>query len=57
MIEDHQVSDFGRSEQQRLARMEGLIPKEVPFASESEILVVRGDAEEIPRVAWKRKQT
>ena len=57
-IED-QVSDFGRAEQQRLAalaRMEGLIPTELPLASESKMLVVLGDAaEEILRVAYGRE--
>ena len=55
-IEDNTVSDFGRAEQQRLAslaRMEGLISKEVPMVSEPELLVLRGDAaEEILRVAY-----
>lgn len=55
VIEDHQVSDFGRAEQQRLAalaRMEGLVPKEVPLASEPKLLVLRGcAAEEISQAA------
>lgn len=55
VIEDHQVSDFGRAEQQRLAalaRMEGLIPKEVPLASEPKMVVLRGRAaEEISQAA------
>jgi len=54
-IED-QVSDFGRSEQQRLsalARMEGLCPQEAPLACEPKMLVVRGHAaEEILRAAY-----
>lgn len=58
VIED-QVSDFGRAEQQRLAalaRMDGLIPKEAPLASEPKMLAVRGDAaEEILRVAYGRE--
>lgn len=55
VIEDHQVSDFGRAEQQRLAalaRMEGLIPEEVPLGSKPKMVVVRGHAaEEIPQAA------
>lgn len=55
VIEDHQVSDFGRAEQQRLAalaRMEGLIPKEVSLASEPKMIVFRGRAsEEISQAA------
>lgn len=58
VIEDH-VSDFGRSEQQRLAalaRMEGLIPKEALLASEPKMLVLRGDAaDDIPRAACEHK--
>jgi nucleotide-binding universal stress UspA family protein len=54
-IEDRDVSDFGRAEQQRLAalaRLEGLIPREAPLASEPKLLVVRGNAaEEILRLA------
>ena len=54
VIED-QVSDFGRSEQQRLAslaRMEGLIPSEMPLAAKAKLVVVRGcAANEIPGAA------
>ena len=54
VIED-QVSDFGRAEQQRLAslaRMEGLIPSEIPVASKATMVVARGRAaDEIPQAA------
>ena len=54
VIED-QVSDFGRAEQQRLAslaRMEGLIPSEIPVASKATLVVARGRAaDEIPQAA------
>src|SRR5215472_990868 len=54
VIED-QVSDFGRAEQQRLAslaRMEGLIPSEIPLASKATMVVARGRAaDEIPQAA------
>lgn len=49
VIEDHLVNDFARAERQRLAalaRMEGLIPKEVPLASEPPMVVLRGRAAE-----------
>lgn len=59
VIEDHKVSDFGRSEQQRLAalaRMEGLIQQEVPLVSEPKMVVVRGDAaEEISQAAHEHE--
>ncbi|HEX8836255.1 MAG TPA: universal stress protein [Candidatus Acidoferrum sp.] len=48
VIEDHLVRD-ARAERQRLAalaRMEGLIPKEVPLASEPQMVVLRGRAAE-----------
>ena len=52
---EEQVSDFGRAEQQRLAslaRMEGLIPSEIPLASKARMVVVRGCAvDEIPGAA------
>jgi nucleotide-binding universal stress UspA family protein len=59
VIEDQQVSDFGRAEQQRLAslaRMEGLIPAETPLASKPKLVVARGHAaDEIPRTAREYK--
>jgi nucleotide-binding universal stress UspA family protein len=55
VIEDNQVSDFGRAEQQRLAslaRMDGLIPAETPLASMPTMVVARGSAaNEIPQAA------
>lgn len=59
VIEDQQVSDFGRAEQQRLAslaRMEGLIPAETPLASKPKLVVARGHAaDEISRTASEYK--
>jgi len=55
VIEDNRVSDFGRAEQQRLAslaRMDGLIPPELPLASKPTMVVARGSAaDEILRAA------
>ena len=57
VIEDHQASDFGRAEQQRLAslaRMEGLVPPETHLASKPTMVVARGcAADEIPETARK----
>jgi nucleotide-binding universal stress UspA family protein len=57
VIEDCEVSDFGRAEQQRLAslaRMEGLVPRETLLPSKPTMIVARGCAvDEIRETARK----
>jgi nucleotide-binding universal stress UspA family protein len=57
VIEDCEVSDFGRAEQQRLAslaRMEGLVPPETLLTSKPTMVVARGcAADEIRETARK----